>query len=384
MIEKICDSTACTGCGACMQKCPKGAISMLPDAEGFLHPAINRDTCVDCKMCISVCPQNGEMPTHEGQFIMGWHKDINVLKQSSSGGAFTLLADFVLKQQGVVFGVVQDPGTFELYHDIAQTSEGIKPMRLSKYYQSNTLNSYSSAKKYLNEGRWVLYSGTACQIAGLYSYLGKDYERLLTVDVLCHGVASKAVIDSWIKGKEKRFKKKIKDFFFRIKDNQTGWQAGGGTRMKMEFEDGSVYIEDKEEDTYMIGFNKNLFLRESCYQCKYCGRKRVADFTIGDFWGCNREDVSENQMKLGVSLLLVNTPKAHDVLEQCKERFVTTEIDAKEAIPYNRALVQPNERPKVRNWFYKAIGIVTYDTVIKCLFAKRFIKRRIKKFLKRV
>lgn len=382
MIEKICDNRLCTGCGACLQKCPKGAISMLPDSEGFLQPVISEDKCVECKICVSVCPQNGDIPSFEGQFAMGWHQDTNILKLSSSGGAFTVLSDFILKKHGVVFGVVQDAETFELHHDSAELAADIAPMRLSKYYQSNTLSSFSSAKKYLDEGRWVLFTGTACQIAGLYSYLGKEYDKLLTTDVLCHGVSSKAIIDSWIKGKEKQFKKKIVSFAFRVKDNIVGWQAGGGTRMNMIFNDGSVFVEDQAEDTFMIGFNKNLFLRESCYRCKYCGTARVADFTIGDFWGCDREDVTEEQKILGVSLILINTPKARAILEQSNDEFFFRSIDPDEAIPFNRALVEPNARPKQRDWFYKAIGVFSYDTVIKCIFAKRFIKRKIKKLLK--
>ena len=382
-IERICNEDVCTGCGACMQKCPNHAIVMVLDTEGFIRPVIDQDKCIGCELCLRVCPQNRDIECHDGQFFMGWNYNVDILKTSSSGGFFSLISDFVLKHDGVIFGVVQDLETFELHHDYAVSSDEVGPMRLSKYYQSNTRNSFIEVQRFLDNGIWVLFTGTACQVAGLYSFLNKDYEKLITIDVLCHGVASKAVIDSWIKGKEKAFKKKIKAFSFRVKDNHIGWQAGGGTRMKMEFEDGSFFIEDRAEDTYMIGFNKNLFLRESCYRCKYCGTKRVADFTIGDFWGCNREDVSEEQKKLGVSLVLLNTSKAHEIMEQCKDKFKIIEIDAKEAIPFNRALVRPNKRPKIRNWFYKAIKIVTYDSVIKCIFAKRFVKIKIKKILKR-
>lgn len=380
-IDKICDNNICTGCGACMQKCPKSAIIMKVDKEGFLCPAIDSEKCIGCGLCVGVCPQNKKIESHEGTFFMGWHTDKDVLAGSSSGGAFTVLTDFVLKRNGVVFGVVQDPKTNDLYHDFAISNDQVAPMKLSKYYQSETRNSFSAVKKFLDGNLWVLFSGTACQVAGLYSYLGKDYDNLITVDVLCHGVPSKTVVDSWVKSKEKRFKMKIKAFTFRVKDDQRGWQSGAGTRMRMEFEDGSVYVEDGAEDTYMIGFNKNLFLRECCYRCKYCGTQRVADVTIGDFWGCNREDVSKEQMKLGVSLLLLNTPKAYKVFGQAKGIFELTEIKSEEAIPYNRALVQPNTRPDLRNWFYRIIKVVSYDTAVQCIFARRFLKRKVKKLL---
>lgn len=149
--------------------------------------------------------------------------------------------------------------------------------------------------------------------------------------------------------------------------------------MKLEFTDGSVYIAQKQDDTFFIGFNKNFFLRESCYNCKFCGTKRVADFTIADFWGCNREDVSEEQMKLGVSLVLVNSDKAQKVFPELSEHMYLKDIDPAEAIPYNRALDKPNLRPDFRDRFYKVMPRIGYDRTIKLLFWKRFLKIRLKK-----
>ena len=270
-------------------------------------------------------------------------------------------------------------------HVCVCSEEELEPLKLSKYYQSNTKYTYRDVNSYLDEGVLVLYSGTACQIAGLYAYLGKTYENLITVDVLCHGVGSKKIVDAYVKSKEHYFKKKVKKIFFRHKDNITGWQNGGSTRMKLIFEDGSAYIAKNVDDTFFIGFNENFFLRESCYICKFCGTKRVADFTIADFWGCDREEVSEDQKKLGVSLILANTEKADGILEKLRSEDVLTlyEADPQEAIPYNRSLDKPNDRPAQRDKFYKWISIFGYDLVIKRIFWKKFTKLKIKEILGR-
>lgn len=163
----------------------------------------------------------------ESKFYMGWHKDKKVLEASSSGGTFTAIAEYVFAKGGVVFGVEMDDASHEITHVCINNIEELDRIRLSKYYQSNPGCSYREAQSLLNSGRLVLYTGTACQIAGLYTFLGKDYDNLITVDVLCHGVGSKKVIESYIASKERAFKKKVKRVFFRYKDKIVGWQSGG-------------------------------------------------------------------------------------------------------------------------------------------------------------
>lgn len=235
-IDKICDRNQCTGCSACMQICSKSAITMKTDDEGFIYPVISADRCIGCKKCIRICPANNEHHGNVGKFYMGRHKDKSVLNNSSSGGMFTALADYVLKKNGVVFGAVRNNDSGEVYHIYIQHESEIAPLRLSKYYQSNIGDSYLTAKQFLQEGRFVLFSGTACQIAGLYAVIGENLrEKLITVDVLCHGVASKIVVDEYIKSKEKKFKKKILSVDFRVKTEDVGWASGGGYKNETDF-----------------------------------------------------------------------------------------------------------------------------------------------------
>ena len=237
----------------------------------------------------------------------------------------------------------------------------------------------------MKEGRLVLFTGTACQVGGLYSFLGKTYENLITIDVLCHGVASKKVVDAFIVSKEKQYKKKITDYHFRVKEKERGWYNGGGTRMHLFFEDGSSATEPGKYDTYFLGFNNNFFLRESCYKCKFCGTDRVSDFTLADYWKCNHPDIiSEEQKKLGVSLILANTGKAKAILSDIGDEVSLFEIDGTDAISHNRALVMPQERPDIRNEFYSLLTRMDYDDIIHSQFRDRFRKRTIKKLLKHV
>ena len=293
---QICPQDKCTGCGTCANVCPVKSITVKENHEGFLYPFIDQDKCVDCGLCQRTCPAIHDTRIGESVFYMAWHKDKSVLMDSSSGGVFTALAHYVFRCGGVVFGAIKDPETREVYHCCARNDEELTALRPSKYYQSNLKDAYKQVKEFLEKDTYVLFTGTACQIAGLYAFLGKDdIEQLITADVLCHGVASKKIVDAYIISKEKQFKKKIKNILFRVKDMKTGWYSGGGTRMKLEFDDGSLYVSEKGYDTFFVGFNRNDFLRESCYSCKYCGTERVADLTMGDFWGCNFEKVPAEQ-----------------------------------------------------------------------------------------
>lgn len=236
----ICNRMSCTSCGACLNVCRKGAITMQEDEEGFLYPTIDESICVNCNLCRKVCPVNKVMPTSEASFYMAWHLDKEVIKKSSSGGVFTALADYVLRRGGVVFGAAKNPNTREVYHIAIDNEQELDKLRLSKYYQSNIGKVYWQVKEMLIQDRFVLFSGTACQVAGLYSALDQWHvnpeiirgenrtRRLITADVLCHGCTSKKIIDCYIKAKERKLKKKIKDYHFRVKTKDVGWHSGGG------------------------------------------------------------------------------------------------------------------------------------------------------------
>ena len=384
-MTELCSYLDCTGCGVCVNVCPKHCIQMETNSEGFAYPAINEDLCIQCGKCQQVCPSMKQPDVHgESDFYMAWHKDKEVLSDSSSGGIFTALADLVLSKNGVVVGAALDELTREVSHIAIENRGSLGRLRRSKYYQSRTGDIYDQVREWIKQKRYVLFSGTSCQVAALYTMLGGmcDSEYLLTVDVLCHGVTSKTVIDSYIKSKEKKYMRTVKRYYFRIKDEPIGWR--GGTRMKLEFTDGSVFVADKPVDTFFVGFSNNLFLRESCYRCKYCGTKRVADFTIADFWGISETRVTKEQFRDGVSLMLVNSEKARKMLNDLQKDLLIEKVRPEEAIPYNRALEQPNERPKERDKIYSLLETHDYDHLIRRLCWREICEIRVKRSIKKL
>lgn len=394
-IVKICDYKKCTGCEACVQCCPNKCINMIEDKDGFLYPYINNDKCLKCLRCVKVCHNNKNLKTYKSIFYMGWHKNIEVLKRSSSGGAFTAIADLILERGGVVFGAEFDKNTRRVKHIAIENKKDMDKIRLSKYYQGTIDDSYVMIKELL-KNRWVLFSGTACQIAGLYSFLGENYDNLITVDVLCHGVASYKVVNEYILDKERKYKKRIVDFKFRLKPNDADWLNGG---MKLIFDDGTSSIENRDKDTYFVGFNNYLFLRKSCYNCKYTGTNRISDFTLADYWGVPLTEISYTQIKYGVSLVLANTIKAQNLISSLKKDMEINKIEPEKAIANNQALERPSTFNVNRDAFFKLLGEKNFDSIVhkynakyyNTIFGKSLLMRmigeslynRLKRFVKR-
>ena len=382
---KICEENQCTGCEACAQVCPVQCITMNASSEGFYYPTIDESKCIGCKKCIRTCPNNHEIIRNKSTFYMGWHKDLEVLRHSSSGGAFTAIADYVFDRNGIVFGAYFDDVSHTISHIAIERKEDLDKVRLSKYFQGRIVDAYSEAKQYLDNGRLVLFTGTACQISGLYSYLGCNIntkpENLITVDVLCHGVASKKVVDAYIKSKEKHYKKKVRTFRFRLKPDQSDWMQGGGTRMRIDFSDGTSKVQNKGTDTFFVGFNNYLFLRKNCYQCRYTGQERIADFTLADFWGVPLDKIPDKQRRYGVSLILTNTKKAEEILPELSKDFYYEKIDGNLAIPYNQSLREPGTMDPNRNNFFSNLDHSDFDSLVHKYCGNYIIRRRIKDFL---
>lgn len=314
MLKTKIEEADCSGCGACVQICPRSALSFKTDGEGFAYPVLDEYACIDCGMCERVCPSKGgnadkflNYPVFAKSFV---HSSPGVLKSSSSGGAFTAIAEAFCDGNCAIFGARTDSRS-RVRHDFVRDVGRIGVFRKSKYLQSDMGDCFVTAKKFLDSGMKVLFTGTPCQIAGLRLFLRKDYDRLLCVDVSCHGVGNSMLTEKYLSEKEAEYGKRIKKYDFRAKHKAMG--LASSTYQAVEFEDGSSRF--KAVDPLYAGFVKSLFCRTSCYNCKFMKTERMSDFTMADFWGVEDLDASLDHSN-GCSLLLVNTEKASALLEK--------------------------------------------------------------------
>lgn len=325
----------CTGCRACEKLCPKNAIEMREDEKGFLYPYVNKDKCINCGICQVKCPINNEEIKKDIKAYAAYNKDEEVRKQSSSGGLFTIFAEYVIENGGVVFGAAFDD-RFSVEHIYIENMEDLKKLRGSKYVQSNTKDTYKEAKKFLENGKLVYYSGTPCQIEGLYAYLGKEYSNLITQDLICHGAPSPKVWEQYLKYKSKR----IDDVNFRSKENST-WQD---YEVSFTFEN-SIESKHHDDDTYMRLFLRDVILRDACYNCSFKKENRMADITLADFWGIDKVYKEINDKK-GTSLLILNSKKAQNLIHELLDKIEVHEVRLKDAIKHNRSMIKSAKRHK--------------------------------------
>lgn len=326
MIE-IKNKKDCCGCHACVSVCAHHAITMQADAEGFLYPVVDKGTCTDCGLCEQVCPViHQASPTQPLQVYAARSYDEDLRCQSSSGGIFTLLAEAVIREGGVVFGAKFDE-EWNVIHAWTETADGLAAFRGSKYVQSTIGNTYREVKEFLQQGRKVLFTGTPCQIAGLKRYLRKDYDNLLAVDIICHGVPSPLVWQRYLD--EMRAQGEITDISFRDKAN--GW-AQYGFRLCYAPSGGEekVFLQPFLQNTYMRGFLADLYLRPSCHDCPSRSGKSGSDITLGDFWGIEVQH-PEMDDKAGTSVLIVKSDKGAAWLMKIDADLLPTTLQVAEA-----------------------------------------------------
>lgn len=342
-MTEICPIHNCTGCQTCRLVCPQSAITMLPDKEqGFLYPVIDKNLCTDCGKCIKHCPANHPIKPVEYQqkVYAGWIKKRKNRKFSTSGGLFVALAEYVLKEKGVVFGVEWDKSNYGAKHSYCEKIEELYKYQGSKYIQSNVGNSYRDAKSFLDDGRSVLFSGTPCQVAGLKYYLNKDYDHLFTIDIVCHGVPSPEVLRKDIEEVEKEQGATLENLRFRHKTPDQHY-----TSMRYEFNNGAILMQSVYRSFFSRGFVTNYFLRESCYNCKYSNTHRVGDITLADFWGYYPNKLKFAQYKKGVSMILINNAKGNALFNCVQNDLIFEERDIALAIRGNRNLQLPQIKP---------------------------------------
>ncbi len=370
----------CCGCYACKNICPKNAIVMEEDEKGFLYPVVNDNKCIECKLCEKICGFKIKIRENKEDLkVYALKADDDIRLQSTSGGAFTLLSDVLLEKGGVIYGAVMDEN-LKVKHIRADNSEERNLCRGSKYSQSDISDMYLSVRKDLEDGKYVLFTGTPCQVDGLNRFLSNaDKNNLLLVDFICHGVMSPLLFRKYIKFIEKKRKKKVVKYFHRPKDY--GWNHNE----KIVFSDNSFEIRTRLSTIWKEIFYKNAGLRPSCFSCSYTNLKRPSDITIGDFWGIDHVD-SEFYDNKGVSLVIINTKKGREWFDSIKEKCVYCEKNISDAVKKNPNLEMPSP--------YKVDQEIFWDDFHKYgieYIAKKYggytvinrIKRWIKNFIKR-
>ena len=349
----ICSRNICTGCGACEQKCPQCAISMEYDSEGFVYPVINFEKCISCGLCTKICPvanKQKDRPEKPSAYV-AINLDEDVRKNSSSGGMFTYFAKKILSENGVVFGAGFD-SNMKVVHKYCESTEGLVELRGSKYVQSEIGNSYKFAEDFLKSGKKVLFTGTPCQIGGLYAYLKKDYDNLYTLDFICHGVPSPKVWEKYLAEKEKEANSKATSVNFR--DKTKGWQSYS---LKIDFENGTRYRQSSSNDMYLKGFIQDLYLRPSCSTCSFKHLNRQSDITLADFWGIEKT-LPEYNDKKGTSLLLMHSKKSEYLLEE-PQGIKFQQVDFNEAIDNNPSYLCSIKHSRSRGDFFKSLHKTT-------------------------
>ena len=352
----LADHTRCTGCTACASGCPRDAITMERDREGFAYPTVDLDKCVHCGRCTAVCPLLRERePKPLPAVFAAWNRDESIRKDSTSGGAFTALADYVLEGGGVVFGAAFD-GKQHLRHVACFRKEDLWRLRGAKYVQSDLGDTFRAVREALKT-RLVLFSGTPCQVDGLYRYLGGRPENLITCDLVCHGVPSPGVWEDMARSIEQRKRKGLQAVRFRNK--VTGWKDSHFTTV---YDDGTVDTAPLFRTEYGRAFGRALFLRPSCYRCAYTNMNRPGDFTLGDFWGLRDDELPEQQEK-GINLLMVNTPHGSHIFDQLP--LARQAFPPERAIAGNPRLASPIAQPADRAAFFAAYALEPFDQVRK-------------------
>ncbi len=376
------DKEKCCGCSACMNICPVNAIEMTPDSQGFLYPSANTQTCISCGKCESVCPiLNPEKESaFEQEAYIIQHKDPEILKDSTSGGAFTAIAESVLDEGGVVFGAGYGEN-FRVIHKFAENSGELHSFRNSKYVQSDKGKSFSEARKFLREGRRVLFSGTPCEVEGLLKFLGSESEAplLVTVDIVCHAVSSPAVWNAFLNIVDAA---NAQDLRFRDKDKYSYlYSQFAVVREKSR----SVY-EGIETNIMMRAFFSNVCDRPLCYSCKFKKRYRVSDFTLWDCWDASdfTKDSGKFTHNAGITRILVHTQKGRGILPEILSRCIHAKINPDDAVRVSsREMFYPVPKDEERYAkFWESFGHDPEGTLRK--FFPRTFKTRLESFLRKI
>ncbi len=370
-------TTNCTGCGACSHICPKNCISMLPDNYGFLYPQLNDELCIKCGLCEKTCPVLNKYEQEKLTYINSYAakiNDNNIRKISSSGGIFSVIAEKVLKTNGIVYGAAFDE-SFVVKHIGVSSLDDLDLLRRSKYVQSDLNNSFPSVESNLKDGKTVFFTGTPCQVEGLLAYLKKPYDNLITMDFVCHGVPAPYVWEQYKKLLKKQHNSGIVDVNFR--DKSLGWKSSS---IRIKFENGNVYSNTFSNDPYIKAFLANMDLRDSCYSCKFKNTTHKSDITVADYWGIDKINPEIYDDK-GLSLVLLNTVKGTSLINETEAEITLVKTDVEKAFPYNPCIIKSAPKHNFRQYFLSNYTKGDFSKTVESCLNPSYITRLKRKFL---
>ena len=368
----VCENKKCCGCNSCEQICPKNCISFTIDAEGFKYPVVDVKECIDCHLCEKSCPmlipgtEVNPISVEAMRFL-----DEQKRLDSSSGGVFTAIAEEIIRKGGVVFGA-SFTNDWHVVHEYSEDIDRLKYFRGSKYIQSDTSNSYSLVKEFLNDNRWVLFSGTPCQVRGLLLYLKKPYKKLITSDFICHGVPSYDVFMAYICNELRNHN--IFDigqvFNISFRDKFKGWRQ---YKLTIETKDKGIIWTNK--NAFNKGFGANLFLRPSCHNCPSKKFSSGSDFTLADFWGVENFQLEMDDDK-GTSLVAIHTKKAYDFIREIN-LLERTNVNPKDAYKLQTSLFHSMPITLAREEFWNSNWQNDFINVVNKIADRKTIEQRI-------
>lgn len=375
------DKNRCSGCTACAAVCPKNCIKMVLDEEGFLYPFADKDSCIDCGLCERVCPIGTPLPKpeHDINCFAVCNNDKEVRQSSSSGGVFFALAKEIIADGGAVFGAAFDE-EMKVSHICVREESRLCRLMGSKYVQSDLKNSFLMTKELLESNVPVLFSGTPCQTDGLVSFLKKDYVNLFVVDVVCHGAPSPAVWEKYLEYNKQKQGADVTGFCFR--DKSTGWKNYAVTA---RFCDGSDVSKKHHDDLYMKAFLHNISLRPSCYACGSKSPYRVADISLGDFWGI-QSVAPHMDDDAGTSLVMLHTKKGKELFDRASINLLIQQVPFEQGVEKNPSFHTSSPLNPRRKEFFKGLKNTSFDKLVqKCLVPplRLRIKNKLRSFLKK-
>ena len=373
---EIIEKNKCTGCTACYNICPKGAIEMK-EINGFKYPYIDNNKCINCGLCKKICPIHKKNNDSLNKCYVGYSNDIKDLEKSSSGGIFPLIARNILNDNGIVIGASFKNN--KLSHIIIDNIKDLDKLKGSKYLQSDLSSIFKYIKENINNKK-ILFVGTPCQVGGLKSYLKKDYENLICIDLICHGVPSPKLFDKYVKYLEDNNNDKLKNYNFR--DKKTGWDTYSNTATFKN----KKYTELASSNSYMKLFLKDIALRESCYDCNFKLGNKYSDITLGDFWNVQKY-YPDMYNKKGVSAIIINTEKGNHLFNIIKDSITYKECNIDEILKGNPSLKYSSIKPINRDNFFKDLNTLSFNEINnKYTKTPLYIKvlRKLKKISKKI